>query len=231
MAVEAVLPQSIASSRSEATIGIENIANNNIVARYPDLAGPSFTYRRDEEIFGDGEDADYVYRVVRGAVRSCKTLPDGRRQINAFHIEGDLFGLEGDAAHRLAAEAISDTTVILLRRRPLEALAARDATIACHLWTMTARSLRQAEDHIVRLGRRGAVERVAAFLLEIDNRLGCPGEIQLPMPRRDIGDYLGLTIETVSRSLSQLQSQQALTLPRVRTIRLNKPILTALVEN
>lgn len=203
----------------------------NLLFGYPELVGSPFTYRREEEIFGEGEDADYVYRIDSGAVRSCKILPDGRRQINAFHIPGDLFGLEGGPTHRLTAEAVSDTTVVLFRRRQLETLAARDASIAFRLWTMTAKELRQAEDQMIRLGRRSAVERVAAFLVEMDRRFGGTGRIQLPMSRRDIADYLGLTLETVSRSLSQLQSKQALTLSCARLVQLNNRIIAPFVED
>src|ERR1700757_2601164 len=109
------------------------------------LVATEFTYRKDEEIYGEDEPAEYVYQVIRGAVRTYKMLSDGRRQIGAFHLPGDVFGLEVGANHRLAAEAIIDTTVRLVKRRSLEHAAATDVWVSHKLWTMTAGELRHAE--------------------------------------------------------------------------------------
>ncbi|HTO68049.1 MAG TPA: helix-turn-helix domain-containing protein [Bradyrhizobium sp.] len=182
------------------------------------LVASEFSYRKDEEIYGEDEPAEYVYQVMSGAVRTYKLLSDGRRQIGAFHLPGDVFGLEIGAAHRLAAEAIIDTTVRLVKRRSLEQAAAVDVQVARKLWTMTAGDLRHAEDHMLLLGRKTAMERVATFLLEMDRRLTVAGMLALPMCRRDIGDYLGLTLETVSRALSQLHSQGVLGFSGARQI-------------
>jgi CRP/FNR family transcriptional regulator, nitrogen fixation regulation protein len=166
-----------------------------------------FRYDRGTEIYGQAEPADYVYQVVDGAVRSHKLLSDGRRQIGAFHLVGDIFGLENGAEHRFTAEAIVDTTVRLTKRRSLEHVAESDATVALDLLNMTTSNLQHAEDHMLLLGRKTSLERVAAFLLEMDHRLTAAGVLALPMCRRDIADYLGLTLETVSRALSQLHSK------------------------
>jgi CRP/FNR family nitrogen fixation transcriptional regulator len=190
------------------------------IAGHAALVASEFSYRKDEEIYGEDEPADYVYQVISGAVRSYKLLSDGRRQIGAFHLPGDVFGLETGATHRLAAEAIIDTTVRLVKRRSLEQVAAIDVQVARKLWTMTAGDLRHAEDHMLLLGRKTAMERVATFLLEMDRRLTVAGMLALPMCRRDIGDYLGLTLETVSRALSQLHSQGVLGFSGARQIML-----------
>jgi CRP/FNR family transcriptional regulator, nitrogen fixation regulation protein len=182
------------------------------------LVATEFSYRKDEEICGEGEPAEYVYQVITGAVRSYKLLSDGRRQIGAFHLPGDVFGLESGAVHRLAAEAIIDTTVRLVKRRSLDQAAGTDVKVARKLWTLTAANLRHAEDHMLLLGRKTAMERVAAFLLEMDRRLANSGMMALPMCRRDIGDYLGLTLETVSRALSQLHAQGVLGFSGARQI-------------
>ena len=171
-------------------------------------------------MFGEDEPAEYVYEVLSGAVRTYKLLSDGRRQISAFHLPGDVFGLEAGLSHRLAAEAIVDTTVRLVKRSSLEKAAGTDVRVARKLWAITARELTHAEDHMLRLGRKSAMEKVAAFLLEMDRRLPATGLIGLPMCRRDIGDYLGLTLETVSRSLSQLQAKGILGLSGARQIAL-----------
>lgn len=182
------------------------------------LVASEFCYRKDEEIYGEGEPAEYVYQVIRGAVRTYKLLNDGRRQIGAFHLAGDVFGLDSGSTHRLTAEAIADTTVRLVKRRNLEIAAGSNVKVAHHLWTMTAGGLRHAEDHMLLLGRKTAMEKVATFLLEMDRRLARTGTMALPMCRRDIGDYLGLTLETVSRALSQLHDEGVLGFSGARQI-------------
>lgn len=163
-----------------------------------------FSYKKGTEIFGEKEPANYVYQVMSGAVRSYKLLSDGRRQIGAFHLAGDIFGLEIGSDHRFTAEAIVDTTVRLMKRRSLELVAENDATVARNLLSMTTSNLRHAEDHMLLLGRKTSLERVAAFLIEMDKRSTAAGVLALPMCPRDIADYLGLTLETVSRALSRL---------------------------
>ena len=170
----------------------------------PIVSLSEFTYKKGTEIYGEKEPAEYVYQVKSGAVRSYKLLSDGRRQIGAFHLAGDIFGLENGRVHRCTAEAIVETHVRLVRRQSLETLAESDAIVARNLLSMTTSNLQHAEDHMLLLGRKTALERVAAFLLEMDKRLTAAGVMALPMSRRDIADYLGLTLETVSRALSRL---------------------------
>jgi CRP/FNR family nitrogen fixation transcriptional regulator len=152
------------------------------------LVASEFSYRNDEEIYGEDEPAEYVYQVISGAVRSYRLLSDGRCQIGAFHLRGDVFGLESGATHRLAAEAIIDTSVRLVKRRKPREAAGVDVQVARKLWAMTAGELRHAEDHMLLLGRKTAMERVATFLLEMDRRLAVAGMMALPMCRRDIGE-------------------------------------------
>ena len=173
-------------------------------ASNPKMSLNEFTYKKGTEIYGEKEPADYVYQVKTGSVRSYKLLSDGRRQIGAFHLVGDIFGLENCSEHRFTAEAIVDTTVLLVKRHSLELVAESDARVARNLLSMTTNNLQHAEDHMLLLGRKTALERVAAFLIEMDRRLTATAVIALPMSRRDIADYLGLTLETVSRALSRL---------------------------
>ncbi|MFE1598777.1 helix-turn-helix domain-containing protein [Methylobacterium sp. ID0610] len=191
-----------------------------ILASAPDLSGSPSVYGRKQEIFGEGEEADRVYRVVSGAVRSYSVLSDGRRQINAFHLRGDIFGLETRPAHHQSAEAIVETRVMVYPRRQFEAIAQGNAHLACELWSMALRQLEHKQAHVLLLGRRSALERVAAFLAEIERRSGEAGWFALPMTRRDIADYLGLTIETVSRVVTQLEAEGALLRAGARRMRL-----------
>jgi CRP/FNR family nitrogen fixation transcriptional regulator len=168
------------------------------------VSSTEFRYHAGTEIFGQAEPADYFYQVIEGAVRRHKLLSDGRRQIGAFHLPNDIFGLE-HGSHRFTAEAIVDTTVRLMKRESLERVAKTDYAIVRSLLNMTTDSLQHAENHLLLLGRKTALERVAAFLLEMHGRLPKEGVMALPMTRRDIADYLGLSLETVSRALSKLQ--------------------------
>lgn len=169
-----------------------------------------FAYKRGTEIHGENEPADYVYQVKKGAVRSYKLLSDGRRQIGAFHLVGDIFGLTNGENHRFTAEAVVDTTLWLMKRRSLEVISQTDGVLARNLLSLTTRSLQHAEDHMLLLGRKDSLEKVATFLLEMDKRLA--DAMTLPMSRRDIADYLGLTLETVSRALSRLRRAGAISL-------------------
>ena len=175
-----------------------------------DVSSSEFKYHRGAEIFGEAEPAEYIYQVIDGSVRSYKLLSDGRRQINAFHMVGDIFGLEHGGAHRFTAEAIVDTMVRLVKCVSLAHIAETDAAVARDLLNMTASNLQHAENHMLLLGRKTSLERVAAFLLEMDHRLPAAGAMALPMCRRDIADYLGLTLETVSRALSTLHGKGVL---------------------
>jgi CRP/FNR family transcriptional regulator, nitrogen fixation regulation protein len=178
-------------------LGMESCSN-------PIVNLSEFNYKKGSEIFGEKEPAEYVYQVKVGAVRSYKLLSDGRRQIGAFHLAGDIFGLENGSEHRFTAEAIVNTTVRLIKRRSLEIVAESDAMVSRNLLSMTTSNLQHAEDHMLLLGRKTSMERVAAFLIEMDRRLTAADVMPLPMSRRDIADYLGLTLETVSRALSRL---------------------------
>jgi len=217
-----MLTQTISTStsvgRKVAPRSSTTIDRFGLLTGHAGLVATEFTYRKDEEIYGEDEPAEYVYQVIRGAVRTYRLLSDGRRQIGAFHLPGDVFGLEAGATHRLAAEAILDTTLRLVKRKSLEQAAQSDVRVARDLWSITSGELQHAENHMLLLGRKTAMERVATFLLEMDRRLARTGMIALPMCRRDIGDYLGLTLETVSRALSELQQQGVLGLSGARQI-------------
>jgi CRP/FNR family nitrogen fixation transcriptional regulator len=181
-----------------------------VIAIHARFGASATSYAKDVEIYRAGEPAGRVFEVIHGAVRSYKVLSDGRRQICSFHLPNDVFGLEYGPNYRFTAAAIVDTAVRVVRRHSLEYMAASDVGVARDLLSMTAETLKHAEDHLLLLGRKLALERVAAFLLEMDTRLARTGMIALPMARVDIADYLGLTLETVSRTLSHLRDQGVL---------------------
>lgn len=184
---------------------------------YIDQFGTSMMFGANTEIYGEGEPADYLYKVVRGAVRTCRILADGRRQIGSFYLPGEVFGLESGEDHAFSAEAVANSKILVVKRGALLALAGRDRTITNELWTTTCRELRIAQNHILLLIKT-AKERVVAFLLEMAERAPSAGQIELPMSRQDIADYLGLTIETVSRTLTELARSAAIELPATRCV-------------
>jgi CRP/FNR family nitrogen fixation transcriptional regulator len=194
-----------AHSNTSRTFGIKPLGDFGLMSgTNPTVFLNEYSYKKGTEIYGEKEPAEYLYQVKIGAVRSYKMLSDGRRLIGAFHLVGDIFGSTDGENHRFTSEAVVDTTLRLIRRQSLDLMAKEDAVLTRNLLRVTARSLRHAEDQMLLLGRKGALERVAAFLLEMDKRLAAAGAMTLPMGRHDIADYLGLTIETVSRTLSRL---------------------------
>jgi CRP/FNR family transcriptional regulator, nitrogen fixation regulation protein len=201
--------------------------NRNVQSRPPvashalsgslELMGAPMPFGRNEEIYGEGEPADYLYKVVSGTVRTYRVLSDGRRQVGAFYLPGEVFGLELTDQHTFSAEAITDTRILVIKRSAVAALAARDNEVARQLWALTGRELHRVQDHLMLL-IQNAQERVAGFLLEMAERIPAGNEVVLPMSRQDIADYLGLTIETVSRTLTQLATTAAIDLPTSRRI-------------
>jgi CRP/FNR family transcriptional regulator, nitrogen fixation regulation protein len=182
-----------------------------------ELMGAPMSFARNAEIYGEGEPADYLYKVVDGTVRTYKILDDGRRQIGDFYLPGDIFGLELADAHAFSAEAITQCKVLVIQRSALVALAGKDNEVARQLWWLTGNELRRVQDHILLL-IKSAQGRVAAFLLEMARRASAGNAIELPMSRQDIADYLGLTMETVSRTLTNLENASAIELSTSRRI-------------
>lgn len=181
------------------------------------LTGAFMSYPRNGEIFGESEPADYLYKVVSGGVRTYRVLSDGRRQIGGFYLPGEVFGLSLGTEHAMSAEAIADTKVLVVKRSAINAIADRDPAIGRELLRLTAQELRRVQDRIMLL-IKSAQERVAGFLLEMADRVVADDVINLPMSRQDIADYLGLTIETVSRTLSALERSATIGLPSSRRI-------------
>jgi len=184
-----------------------------------DMMGAPVAFARNDEIYAEGEAADYVYKIVRGTVRTSKILADGRRQIGAFYLAGDMFGLEAGDEHVFSAEAIDESQVLVLKRSALVARAARDGAVAQGLWTLISRELSRAQERVLLLAKT-AQERVAGFLLDMAARQGAGDTVDLPMSRQDIADYLGLTMETVSRTLNGLAGNASIQLLNARHIAL-----------
>ena len=186
-------------------------------AGFFDMMAAVLSFGRNEEVYGEGEPAEYLYTVQSGCVRTSKILKDGRRQIGAFYWPGDVFGLEAGGEHSFSAEALAPTTIRIIKRATLASRVARDGAMASQLLALTVGELQRTQSRVLLL-IKSAQERVAGFLLEIANRKCAANEIELPMSRQDIADYLGLTIETVSRTLTHLENISAIALPAARRI-------------
>jgi CRP/FNR family transcriptional regulator, nitrogen fixation regulation protein len=184
----------------------------------PSTVGSVQSFAKDEEIFAEGDKAAYVYKVLSGVVRTSKLLSDGRRQIDAFHLAGDIFGIEAGDEYRFCAESVGDCVVVAYRRSHLAALTGSDAQLGQDMTMGMMRSLVRAQNHMLLLGRKSALEKIATFLLDMAERTADDSTLDLPMSRTDIADHLGLTIETVSRSFTQLERQGIIGLPSARRI-------------
>ena len=128
------------------------------------MIGAVMPFARNAEIYGENDRVEYLYRVLKGSVRTCKVLRDGRRQIAGFYLPGDVFGFEAGDRHTLSAEAIVECQLLVLRRASVAALAARDSSVASQLWAMTIAELQRAQDQVMLAGqdRAGACRRISA---------------------------------------------------------------------
>ena len=195
-----------------------NPACNTVAPSKSHDAGAIRNFERDQQIFGEGDAAAYFYKVTSGTVRTYKLLVDGRRQIDAFHLPDDVFGIEAGGEHRFAAEAIQDVKLRAFRRRDFGEMIASDPAAINGLMLAMAKALERAQEHMLLLGRKCAREKIATFLLGISDRIANTKTIELPMSRTDIADHLGLTVETVSRMLTQLQREHVIAMPRGRRV-------------
>jgi CRP/FNR family nitrogen fixation transcriptional regulator len=194
--------------------GATDFAANDGKGDALELLGSVVTVRAGAEIYGEGDRATAWYRVQSGVLRTCKLLPDGRRQVEDFLFPGDFFGLETRGEHSFAAEAITAATVVRYSRPRLAATAATDSRLAARLLDVTLEQLGKVHNRLMLLGRKTAEEKLATFLLEMLERSpdADADAIDLTMSRTDIADYLGLTIETVSRTFSMLKHEGAIAL-------------------
>ena len=201
----------------------QSISTNYSTAPFvsQDWAGAArLVFRQGEEIYAQGEDADLIYRVLRGSVRTTHLQADGRRQVGGFYYEGDILGVEVGETHRFSAEALADCEVLALRRSGSAAY--ESGRFDQMVWAATTCELRRTQAHMLLLGRATASEKVARFLLDIADRFR--GEfVVLPMSRQDMADYLGLTIETISRMLGRLQADGVVEFSGSRRYRIHRP--------
>ena len=182
--------------------------------------GVSMSFGQNAEIYAEGETSGYVYKVVSGVVRVSKLLFDGRRQISAFHLPGEMFGFEAEDVHHVSAEAVVPTKVVAFKWEGVLSMDRQSVSFVRELLNLTVLGLTHTQNLLLLLGRKSALERLAAFLLEMDARTGSEHVLNLAMPRHDIADYLGLTLETVSRMFAELKEMGMIKLESARRVHL-----------
>ncbi|MGB0552265.1 MAG: helix-turn-helix domain-containing protein [Alphaproteobacteria bacterium] len=169
-----------------------------------------------QTIIDEGESAESLFNITGGAVKLYKLLPDGRRQITGFLFQGDFLGIALNQEYENFSEVVSDVTLCRFPRVRFEALFDEFPKFEKQLLEVASNELAQAQDQMLLLGRKMALEKVASFLLYVSERArqrgDAPSPISLPMSRADIADYLGLTMETVSRTFTNLKSSSAIRL-------------------
>jgi CRP/FNR family transcriptional regulator len=177
-----------------------------------------------ELVFAEGDTVSHVYRVETGAIALFKILVDGRRQIVGFAYPGDLIGLGAEGEHTINAQAIKPTRLRCLSMSGLRRRVAQDPSLGFKLYQAVARELASTRDLMLTTGQRTATERVVSFLLACSRRNERKGHdpavLELPMTRTDIGDFLGLTVETVSRTFTKLRGMGLIDLPRSSEVKL-----------
>jgi len=167
-------------------------------------AGTIITKKRGDALFCEGDPAEFYFKVASGAVRGCNLLADGRRHVGDFFLPGDFIGLDATKLYTYSAEVVVSTILVRYARWKVDTLVGQELEIAQSLVTMMRDGLCAARDRMMLLGHMTATERIANFLLMVSDKTGT-SRITLPMTRTDIGDHLGLTIETVSRTFRQLK--------------------------
>lgn len=197
-----------------------------------EFGGQRQAFAKGQDLFAEGGRADFFYLVVYGSVGSSKLLSDARRQIDSFHLAGDIFGYECGKAHSVTATALEDTKVVVFARSCFRDLMQADPALAEQLVSAMSANLQRARDHMLLLARKTPQEKLAMFLLDLAARLKNTKRITLPMYRADIADHLGLTKETVSRTMTRMARDGLIGLEAIgRTIRLIDPVRLRALNN
>lgn len=196
-------------------------------------SGPSVDYQTGDTVVFEGDRAANVYSLTSGLLRLSKLLPDGRRQIAGFLFPGDFLGITMEEEHAFTAEAVAPSGLCRFPRKQFDDFVTDHPELERRLYAVAAHELAAARQQLVLLGRKTATERVASFLLMLASR--CPSEndeeVELPMSRTDIADYLGLRIETVSREISALKVARVIQLTGRQTFKVvNRVRLQQLAE-
>ena len=194
------------------------------VAPAPWPKGTPQLLARDGVLFAEGDPALSWYRLLSGSMRVFRVLRDGRRHISEFVFPGQFFGFEPGTTHVQGAEAIEPSSVAAYSCERIELRAAQDPAARQAIRTLLMERLAAAQERVMTLGRLNASGRLAAFLLVMAQRAKAPARVaELPMGRVDIADYLGLTVETVSRLFTALRCRGTIRLATANRVEILDP--------
>lgn len=182
------------------------------------------TFTIGQTVFFDGDEASYFFEIVTGTLRCCRLTLDGRRQIYRFAGAGEMLGLSGEEHYSYSAEAVTHVVVRRHRLLSLNTAMTKDHKLREQVLQSLRDELTAVRVQLTLLGQMSATERVAAFLIDLSKRTAdADGRVHLPMTRSDIADYLGLTIETVSRKINELKRQCVIDMKAPNDIRIVEP--------
>ncbi len=195
-----------------------------LAASYPHFDSLVVPFEGGQEEAGEGDPTENFYLVMRGMFRAVKFTRDGRRQVFAFYMPGDICGLEPEESHKLTIEAVDSAAMAILPRSACRIRMNDDPRLNAALFDGATRALTLSIDHMMMIGRSSAEERLAWFLTMLSARSAPNARVlDLAMQRQDIADYLGLTIETVSRTFTLFRDRGFLELPRKRRVEILRP--------
>jgi len=195
-----------------------------LAARFPHFESLVVPFDAGQEVVGEGDPTENFYLVMRGTFRAVKFTRDGRRQVFAFYVPGDICGLEPESSHKLTIEAVDAAAMAILPRPACRIRMNDDPRLNAALFDGATRALTLSIDHMMMIGRSSAEERLAWFLTMLSARSAPQARVlDLAMQRQDIADYLGLTIETVSRTFTLFRDRGFLKLPRKRRVEILRP--------
>jgi CRP-like cAMP-binding protein len=195
--------------------------------------GTVLHYPRQKTIFAKGDEASFSFGVINGAIRLSTSSSNGDRTIAGFALPGDFFGIQWLGQHTLTAETIDDATLVCFGSKHLARLSDENKVVRAELFSILRHSLWATQNHLANVSRHCALERVATFLVELIDRSQKVNKrlVDIPMSREDIGDYVGLTIETVCRVLTELRQKKIIDIPNRREIFVrNEPALRAVAQ-
>ncbi len=191
------------------------------IPRGPSLRSNDAHLKAGAYLFFEGDTVDWLYQVKTGVLRLTRVLEDGRQQVIAFGFPGDIVGFPSDGLHHTDCDALIDTRLQPYRRSALDS---SEGNPELHRILLDAalQEISAMQDHFMMLGRKSAAEKVASFLCVLTNRIGKDEngyqQVQLPMSRSDIADFLGLTTETVCRTFTQLRKSKIIEIDNIYTI-------------
>lgn len=186
-------------------------------------SGPTVHYRAGDTVVFEADQAANVYSLTSGLLRLSKLLPDGRRQIAGFLFPGDFLGITMEEEHAFTAEAVTPSSLCRFPRARFDEMVAANPRLERRLYAVAAHELAAARQQLVLLGRKTATERVASFLIMLSGKCAArhqEAEVELPISRIDMADYLGLRIETVSREISALKAARVIQLTGRQSFRI-----------